>query len=396
MLDSSKAEDRASVAFRPDRPQRHGTQHRRRIAHVLESFAIGGGERVALEVAAMQAEHADDVWAITLADGDAPLGSEFRERHVETVAIPKGEGIDYLLVPRLAHWLVRSKIEIVHAHHPLALIYAAPAARMTGARVVYTMHGAAPDVARRMFLRRIASRLVDAFVVVSPSLTETAVQAEGSPPDKVSVIPNGVDTLRFRADAIDRRRARADLGLKESDWVVGTAARLAPEKDQAMMISAIAPLIHQGAYLLIAGEGQERASLEALAAELKVENNVRFLGSVADVPHFLRALDVFALSSRLEGLPVSILEAMATGLPVASTAVGGIASVIMNEDTGVLVQPGDQEALRRAFELLRAEPGRGRGIGYRARQWVVQNYSARRMQKQYAELYQNLFSGPPS
>jgi glycosyltransferase involved in cell wall biosynthesis len=368
--------------------------HQLRIAHVLQSFALGGGERVALELAGHQARSGESVWAVSLADdGDAPLAHELRDRRVETRTVPKHGRTDPTVTARLASWLAARRIDVVHTHNPLSLIYAAPAARLAGARVVHTMHGEAPDLPRRMWLRRMAAKLVDAYVVVSADLAEAARKREGVPAERIVVIENGIDVERFHADAVDRLRARAELGLSGDEWVVGTAARLSPEKDQTTLIRAIAPLLDGRTRLVVAGEGPEHETLQALVLRLGIGDRVRFLGAISDVAHFLRALDAFVLSSRLEALPLAVLEAMATGLPVVATAVGGLPRVVVSDETGVIVPPGDAEALREALVRLRDRPELARDLGRRARTEVLDRFSAWRMEDEYSALYTSLIAG---
>jgi glycosyltransferase involved in cell wall biosynthesis len=372
-------------------PSTQELPRRLHVAHVLQSFEVGGGERLAVELSGSQARSGHDVWAVQIAPGrEGPLGRTFRARGVATLAMPKRRGVDATLPMRLAGWFARRRIDVVHAHNPQALVYAAPAAKMTGARVIYTMHGQAPDLGRRMWLRRAAARLVDAFVAVSPELAAAAVGSDGAPAERMLVIENGVDPDRFAPDDVDRRRARTELGFTDEDWVIGTAARLSPEKDQATLIRAAAPLLDGRTWLAIAGDGPERPRLEALAAELGVAPRVRFLGAVLDVAPFLRALDTFALSSTLEALPLSVLEAMSTSVPIAATSVGGVPHVLAPGETGLLVPPGDPRALGASLAALRDDPARARAIGRRAREAVLSRYSAERMAQAYAALYTRL------
>ena len=343
---------------------------------------------MALDIASMQARRHDAVWALSLGTGNgAPLAPMFREQGVKTVTIAKSEGVDIALVARLSAWFSKNRIDIVHLHHPLSRVYAGPAARIAGVRALSTMHGEAPDIARRMWLRRAVTRFVDAFVVVSPPLTATGEYAEAAGTGMIGVIENGIDVTRFYPDANDRARVRADLGASETDWVVGTAGRLSPVKDQAMLLDAIAPLLSRGARLMIAGDGSERNALEARARDLGVRDRVSFLGLVLDVAGFLRALDAFALSSRCEGLPLAMLEAMATGVPVVGTAVGGVPHAMVDGETGIIVPAGDSGAMRAALERLRDHPKEADAIGQRGRASVHQRFSSRRMLDQYSELY---------
>ncbi len=201
-------------------------------------------------------------------------------------------------------------------------------------------------------------------------------------------IPNGIDLSRFHPDAEARAAVRAELGVPADAFVVGTVGRLAPEKDQALLMRAVAPLLDENLRLVIVGDGMERAALDAQAAALG--ERARFVhlpGARKDVPRFLAAFDVFALSSVTEGLPLVIPEAMATALPVISTAVGGIPGVVAEGETGFLVPPGDEAALRDRVARLAAERALGEKFGARGRALALALYSAERMVRDYLALY---------
>ncbi|WP_344342662.1 glycosyltransferase, partial [Kitasatospora putterlickiae] len=155
-----------------------------------------------------------------------------------------------------------------------------------------------------------------------------------------------------------RAAARAGLGLPDDAFVVGTVGNLTPKKDQATLLAAHAALLRSrpDARLLLVGAGPLDARLRARAAELGVADTVVFAGSRADVPELLPALDVFTLSSRQEGLPVALMEAMTSGLPAVVTRVGGMPEVLDDGEQGLLVPPGDPSALAGAFDRLAGDP----------------------------------------
>lgn len=190
-------------------------------------------------------------------------------------------------------------------------------------------------------------------------------------PERLVVIPNGIDLARFDPDRYDRAQCRAALGLEPEDFVVGAIGRLAPQKDFGHLLRALRLLIEGDPAaarrvrgVIIGPDGGERAALEAELHALGLADRVRFLGPRTDVPDVLRALDVFAMSSRYEGVPFALLEAMAMGLPVVATAVGSIPEVV--DGNAYLVQnpPETAAALR---ELLH-DPSQCERLGRRGRQ----------------------------
>jgi glycosyltransferase involved in cell wall biosynthesis len=267
------------------------------------------------------------------------------------------------------------------------LIYGAPAGKLAGAALIHTKHGRNPDSLRRRWLRRAAAKLVDAYVAVSPSTAAVARENDDCDEARLHVIANGIDVTAFTLGASVRCAVRDELGIPRDAWVVGTIGRLAPEKDQAALVRAMVPLLDEKRRLVIVGDGAERISLDDLVRSLERGRYVHLTGARRDPARLLAAFDVFALSSCTEGLPLVLLEAMAAGLPVVSTDVGGIGDVVEHERTGFLV-PRTSMA-RFADELLRLyrNPDLARKVGMTARHAVRNTYSVERMANDYAALY---------
>ena len=210
------------------------------------------------------------------------------------------------------------------------------------------------------------------------------------------MVPNGIDLTRFQPEPRLRDEVLRELGLPESAFVVGTVGRLAPEKAQGVLLEAAQQLLRRPAerplYVVLVGDGAERAALEKAAAPLG--ERVRFLGARADVPRLLQGFDVFCLSSRTEGLPLVLPEAMATGLPVVSTAVGGIPSVVVEGVTGYLVPVGAPAALAEALGRLQRDTALGPRLGTAGRIRALQRYSLERMVDDYEAIYRRLLGAP--
>ncbi len=364
------------------------------VAHILSSFEMGGQERVALDLAAEQIRAGYRVTALSLAPPpDGPLAAEFRAAgaRAERVARPR-PGVDPALVVRLARWLGRNGVDLAHTHNRMALIYGAPAAWLAGAAVVHTKHGNNPRGGTRLLAGKLAARCVDAFVAVSPETAALARRRHEVDERRLSVIPNGIELGRFHPEPTARERVRRELGIDAESWVVGTVGRIAVEKNQALLLRALAPLLGPRARLVVAGDGPLLRSLSELAAALGIAAFVHLLGARSDVPDVLNALDAFVLCSNTEGLPLVLPEAMATGLPVVSTNVGGIPTVIDEGQTGFLVPVGDEKALRDRVARLLADPELSRACGSRARSAAVARFSAERMRRDYIELYERVLS----
>ena len=353
---------------------------------------MGGQERVALDLAIGQRALGHEVLAVSLAaPPDGPLAADFVAHQIGVHTVAKRDGFDLSLPLRLAWLFARERVEIVHTHNPQPLIYGAAAAKLARARAVHTKHGANPDTGRRLQLRRAAALMADAYVAVSAITADIARKNREVPERKLKTVPNGIDLARFHPDAEARAQVRRELGIGERAWVVGTVGRLASEKDQALLIDALASSLSEDRQLVIIGDGAERESLAARRAALG--DRARFVhlpGARRDVPRVLAALDVFALSSKTEGLPLVIPEAMATGLPVVSTAVGGIPGVLDEGLTGFLTPAGDAATLGDRFARLASDRKLAEDCGRRGRDTALSRYSAERMVRDYLDIYRQV------
>jgi glycosyltransferase involved in cell wall biosynthesis len=358
------------------------------IAHVLSSFGLGGQERMAVDLARAQRASGHEVMAVSLAPPpEGPLAETFLEAGVKALTVAKRSGFDFTLPFRLGQLFSREGVDVVHTHNPQPLIYGAPAGKLAGAALIHTKHGRNPDTLRRRLIRRAAAELVDAYVAVSPSTAAVARENRDCDGARLHVIANGVDVTAFTLGAGVRCAVRGELGIPRNAWVVGTIGRLAPEKDQAALVRAMAPLLDEKHRLVIVGDGAERVALSELVRSLERGRYVHLTGMRSDPARLLASFDVFALSSCTEGLPLVLLEAMAAGLPVVSTDVGGIGDVIEHERTGFLVPRTSMT--RFADELLRLyrNPDLARKVGMSARLAVKNAYSRERMASDYAALY---------
>jgi glycosyltransferase involved in cell wall biosynthesis len=362
------------------------------IAHVLSSFGMGGQERVALGLAQLQRAQGHRVLALSLSDGaHGPLAELFQRADVATASVPKrGPSFDPTLALRISQYLREVRVDVVHTHNPHALVYGAPAAVLASAPCVHTKHGINPDSARRKWLRRVASKMVGAYVAVTPTLARVAIVEHECDPTQLHVIPNGIDTSRFRPDLEARRRVRAQLGIADNAWVVGTVGRLAPEKNQGLLIDAMGPMLDPRRHLVIVGDGPERQHLAERAQATLRPELVHFTGPRQDIEQLLSAFDVFALTSESEGLPLVLLEAMAAGLPVVSTAVGGVPDLVEDQVTGFLVEPASPTALMAKLIWLSSRPQKALDVAATARGRVLERHSTEHMTAGYQALYTRL------
>jgi len=367
------------------------TRRRALIAHVIPTLRIAGLENVVARLTDRLRAHLDHV-VITPA-GDGPVRARFP---VGVPVIPMAEQHrpDQWNALRMARLFRSLRPDIVHSRN-WSCVDAIIGARLAGVPIViHSEHGREAsdpegrDRVRRLG-RRVLSPMVDQFVTVSRDLARWLVEDVGLPRRKVLPICNGVDTYRFCPGG--RQVARATLGIGPERIVIGTVGRLDPVKDQAGLLRAFSRIADDPrALLLIAGEGPCRAELEATVSALGLDGRVRLLGERDDVPHVLAAMDVFVLCSIGEGISNTILEAMATGLPVVATRVGGNPELVVDGNTGFLVVPRSPAALAAPLRRYLEDPGLVAHHGRSARDLAEAEFSLERMVGAYEELYERL------
>jgi glycosyltransferase involved in cell wall biosynthesis len=242
-------------------------------------------------------------------------------------------------------------------------------------------------------LNRLLTPITDAFIGVAQPHARHLIEVERLPPEKVFVVPNGVDTERFQPRP-GNERLRRDLQIADGAPVVGIVAALRPEKNHTLFLQAAADVLRRvpKAVFLVVGDGPERPKLEQLARDLGVGPRIRFLGSRADVPDVLSLLDVFVLTSHNEANPVSILEAMSCERPIVATDVGSVGETVRDGRTGRLVPAGDRAALAARITELLGDADFAQELGRRGREEVLRNWSLEQMVAGYESLISEIYA----
>jgi glycosyltransferase involved in cell wall biosynthesis len=240
-------------------------------------------------------------------------------------------------------------------------------------------------------LNRSLGRWTDAVVTLSPKHSAFVTEHFGVAPRKTEVVQNGVDWAQYQCAGL-REAARLELGLEPDMRVIGTVGGLRPVKGYDILIRAAAQLFLQErrARLVMVGDGEQRQYLADVARSESIADRVLFLGARRDVPRLLAAFDVFALSSHSEAFPVSALQAMAAGLPVAATDVGCLSEIVEPETTGILVPPGRPQALSQALARLVQDPALSREMGQRGSDIVRERFPIQRSVEQFQSLADRL------
>jgi glycosyltransferase involved in cell wall biosynthesis len=301
---------------------------------------------------------------------------------------------DFAVLPRLARLMRQRRIDAVVTVGTGGdkMFWGRLAACWAGVPVICSaLHSTGlPD--RVELPNRLLAPLTDAFIAVAEPHGRYLAEHEGCPAGKVRVIPNGVDTERFRPRRPDGS-LRQELGLPPSAPLVGIVAALRPEKNHELFLQAAALVRRRlpDARMLIVGDGSRRAALESLTAELSLSGAVHFLGTRHDVPELLSLFDVVALTSHMEANPVSILEAMASAKPVVATRVGSVGETVIDGRTGYMVAPGDAAQLAERIVSLLQEPAQAAAMGRAGREQVLAHWSIQRMVEGYEDLLSGLW-----
>lgn len=364
-----------------------------KVAYVVLALNMGGLERVVLRLVA-RLDRARFEPVVCALDEPGGLAPDLARLGVPLVVVHRNPGVDLGVAVRLASTLRREGVRVVHTHNAASHFYgslAAHALRLgTGRRlpVVHTKHGRdEPGNPRRVLLNRFSSAICNRVVAVSDDAASVAIRIEHVSPRKVMTILNGVDTDEFRPRP-EQAEARAALGAPEEGFHVGCVARLAAVKDHATLVEAFARFraARPDAHLTLIGDGPERAALEARVEALGLAGAVTFAGERSDVAPLLPAFDVFALSSRSEGISLTLLEAAAAGLPIVATRVGGNQEVVVDGETGLLVPAANPAAFAAALSAVAGRADRT-ALGAAGRERVERLFSVQRMVRDYCQLY---------
>ncbi len=320
--------------------------------------------------------------------------AELAEAGIPVTYLGKRLGFDASMIRRIHRAFRAKRPDIVHTHRAV-LQYALPALTLwRGRRVVHTVHNLAPLELPQW--GRLAHRLAFALgatpVAIGAVVAASFRAVYGHEPR--ATIPNGIPVRSYAAPKVGRAEWRRREVIGEHRFLLVTAARLQVQKNVPLLLRAMKRMGAAGDPIVaIAGDGPLRRELEGLSSALGIADRVRFLGARDDVPDLLGAADAFVLSSDWEGNPLCLMEAMAAGLPVLATNVGGVPEIVIDGVTGILVPPDDEAHLASAMRLLADDPARCLEISRAARERAVAEFDVSVMARRYAALYEELLAG---
>ncbi|MBI3408467.1 MAG: glycosyltransferase [Planctomycetes bacterium] len=367
------------------------------ICQILHGMRVGGAEVLAARLARRLCGQFRFVFVCL--DELGTLGQELRDEGFVVEVLGRGSGVDWRCSLRLASILRSHHVSLIHAHQYTPFFYGITARLLCHQpAVLFTEHGRhQPDYPRRkrIFANRVLLTRRDRVVGVGEAVRQALIHNEGIPAQRVGVVYNGIDTAAFHNGGSERAAIRREIGAGATDLVLVQVARLDYLKDHATAVRTFERVLAKrpDSWLLLVGEGPEEPKIRKLVDDRHLQERVRFLGLRTDIPRLLAAADMFLLTSNSEGIPLTLIEAMAARLPVVSTRVGGVAEVVEDGQTGLLTPPGDDECLAEKILHLAAHPEQRRQFGQRGSQRAIELFSEQQMHAGYLRLYAEMLRG---
>ncbi len=372
-----------------------------RIVHVITRLELGGAQENTLYCVAHHDRSRYEVGLVAgrggILDPEARAIADAEVDLVGWLRHPLHPLWDPVALLRLAAALRRRAVDVVHTHSSKAGIVGRVAARLARVpAVVHTAHGWSfhdeqPPPLRLLYrtLERAAGAITDRVVVVAESDRAKGIAAGIARPERYRLVRSGIDAGAYRRGSVPREETRRSLGFAPEDFVVGTLACLKQQKAPLDFVEAarIARGRDPRFRFFIAGDGPLREAVERRIRETSMRDSIRLLGWRRDVVDLLHAMDAFVLTSRFEGLPRAVLQAMAAGVPVVATAVDGTPDVVRDGETGLLVPPGRPEAAADRLLSVAADPDAARRRAERATAVLDEEFDLRAMVRRVEAIY---------
>jgi glycosyltransferase involved in cell wall biosynthesis len=371
--------------------------HMFHIAHITLSMAPGGLENIIVN---LSKETNKDLFKVTVGclDSGGELIEQIHAAGHESFITSRKTGLDWQLIVYLAKSFAKKRFHIVHTHNQAAHFYAGIAAKLAKIPILVTTEHSRHNtdkIWRRQLEKRILCALSDKWITVSEEIAAQSIEKDGLPANKISVIRNGIKFSNFRKSNNPRKiitlQTKQELGLPENSKVIIMVARLHPIKNHALFLESFAGISKRchNTHALIVGDGVCLESLTVQCKSLKIDDRVHFLGYRSDVSSLLHISDVFVLCSRTEGLPVSLLEACAAGVPVLITEKSNSAQLIENGLTGTVVS-SNKEDIEKGLTHLLSNHSHVKQMAEKAAEIVKHEYSLTKMASRYDALYTEL------
>jgi len=368
--------------------------HRPTVCQILHSLRMGGAEVLAVRLARQLADRHRFVFVCL--DELGRLGQDLQAEGFRIEVLARRPGIDWRSSFRLARFLRREQVDLVHAHQYTPYFYS-NLARFFYRRpsILFTEHGRHfPDYPRRkrIAVNRLFLKGRDRVIGVGEAVREALISNEGICPERIKVIYNGVDLAPFQDGTGEREVVRRELGLEAGSLAIVQVARLDYLKDHGTAVRTIERVLQKcpRARLVLVGDGPEEPQIRELVRQRGLEPHVQFLGLRTDVARLLEAADIFLLTSISEGIPLTLIEAMAAGVPIVATRVGGIGEVVADGSTGLLAPSGDDSSLAQQILRLSENAALRQALGAEGRKRAWALFSEKKMHASYQQLYQEM------
>jgi len=367
-----------------------------RVVHILYQFSYGGMEVVLTNMINNMDDKKFEHHIVSLNRYSADMQSRLKN-NTKIYSVNKQPGKDIMFYFRLRKLLKELQPDIIHTYNIGAIDAILASFLLKKSACFHSEHGrdiSDPEGKNKKYniLRKYLSLLFTKYVVISTELRNWLVNCVGVSADKIAVIVNGVDTELFSPKTANEKN---DIKMKlfnTNSLLVGTVGRMDPIKNHVFLVAAFFEYLKNNpeadVKLLLVGDGQCFDEIKAFVNQHNISNNVILSGAMENIHDVMSALDIYVQSSIAEGMPMTILEAMSSGLPVISTDVGGIAEIVEDGENGILVQSADVKELSSAIESLVKDKNKVIQYGVSARSRIVEFFSLKRMCAQYAKLYQ--------
>ena len=362
---------------------------KKNLMQLTYSLGVGGLETLLLSLLNKIDREQFNPIVCTLTESDG-LTEEFEQNGIRVITLKKKHGIDIGLIIKLARILKRERIHVLHTHNFGAWYYGVTAGKLAGVKVVNTEHSNVPEnKILQVHGEKLMARASHSIICDSEAVASKMHDHQNIPKSKLKIILNGVDTELYKK-GFDGSKLKESLNITPSESVIACIARLHPRKNHLGLLQAIRILRRytENFKLIIVGEGECEKELKDFSDLHGLSDHVLFLGNRRDIPELLSIVDIFVLNSYDEGLPIAILEAMATSIPVIATDVGGNGEIIGKDDkAGVLIPIDAPERLAKELHLLMSDELKIRRMGATARERVEEKASLDSMVKSYEEIY---------
>jgi len=362
-----------------------------KILYFLQGLEFGGLEKMVCDLA-LGLTRSGEKTCFCCFDSLGYFNKFLSKNNIKVFLLPRKSGLDFSYSFKLSTLIKQENIDIIHAHNATAWFYAVWASMLSRVPLVYTEHDRSfPTPLRLKFLHYFFGKYTHAIVAVSEAVKYNLEKYEHI--KNIRVIYNGIDPVLFYPPNPEEKiLKKKQLGLDANDFVLGNVGRMDYWKNQRILIEILLELknVYPQVKLVFVGGGEEEDNLKRLAIEKRVKNDVLFLGKRSDVNEILKAFDLFVFPSLTEGLPLVVIEAMASGLPVIASHVGGIPELIIHGKNGLLVPPTSKNEIKSAIINLIQNPDLRIKMGQLGRKIFETQFSLPQMVKKYIEVYEDV------